>query len=248
MIGALATHDMVSTADLTRTGRSAARPFGGAGRRPAGAASRHHRRFARPLRSSCRLADGGGGLERRWSSRVAGVAARSAPTSSSPARSRRQWAPDEMLVEVRVPRRPGVGWGYEKFTRRANDWAIVGVATVAGRIVLANMGGRPLRAVAAEQRSGRRCDSRAGRSAGRRRHRAGRGHARGRRLPPASGPRLTARALRAPPGAVADDRRRMSSRLAWRFASSPPELGAPAPLISRSVSATAGSIPYWPYP
>src|ERR1700712_1770128 len=58
---------------------------------------------------------------------------------------------DEVLVEIKVPRRPGVGWGYEKFTRRANDWAIVGVATVAGRIVLANMGGRPLRATAAEQ-------------------------------------------------------------------------------------------------
>jgi carbon-monoxide dehydrogenase medium subunit len=56
----------------------------------------------------------------------------------------------ELLVEVRVPRRPGVGWGYEKFVRRANDWAIVGVATVAGRIALANMGSRPLRASAAE--------------------------------------------------------------------------------------------------
>ena len=58
---------------------------------------------------------------------------------------------DDVLVEVRVPRRPRVGWGYEKFTRRANDWAIVGVATTAGRIVLANMGGRPLRATAAEE-------------------------------------------------------------------------------------------------
>jgi carbon-monoxide dehydrogenase medium subunit len=58
--------------------------------------------------------------------------------------------PGELLVEVRMPRRPGVGWGYEKFVRRANDWAIVGVATVAGRIALANMGSRPLRALAAE--------------------------------------------------------------------------------------------------
>jgi carbon-monoxide dehydrogenase medium subunit len=57
---------------------------------------------------------------------------------------------DEMLVEVRVPRRPGEGWGYEKFTRRANDWAIVGVATVAGRVSLANMGSRPVRAAATE--------------------------------------------------------------------------------------------------
>jgi carbon-monoxide dehydrogenase medium subunit len=58
--------------------------------------------------------------------------------------------PGELLVEVRLPRRPGVGWGYEKFVRRANDWAIVGVATVGGRIALANMGSRPLRALAAE--------------------------------------------------------------------------------------------------
>jgi aerobic carbon-monoxide dehydrogenase medium subunit len=59
-------------------------------------------------------------------------------------------ATDEILSTIRVPRRPGAGWGYEKFTRRANDWAIVGVATVAGRIALANMGPTPLRARAAE--------------------------------------------------------------------------------------------------
>ena len=58
---------------------------------------------------------------------------------------------DELLAEIRVPRRPGVGWGYEKFTRRANDWAIVGVATVAGRVSLANMGSSPVRARATEQ-------------------------------------------------------------------------------------------------
>jgi carbon-monoxide dehydrogenase medium subunit len=58
--------------------------------------------------------------------------------------------PDEFLAAVRIPRRPGAGWGYQKFTRRANDWAIVGVATVAGRIALANMGSTPLRARAAE--------------------------------------------------------------------------------------------------
>jgi carbon-monoxide dehydrogenase medium subunit len=60
-------------------------------------------------------------------------------------------APTEFIREVRVPRRPGVAWGYEKFTRRANDWAIVGAASVAGRIVLANMGSQPLRALASEQ-------------------------------------------------------------------------------------------------
>ncbi len=54
--------------------------------------------------------------------------------------------PDEMLVEVRVPRTGPTGAHYEKFTRRANDWAIVGVATTAGRVALANMGSTPLRA------------------------------------------------------------------------------------------------------
>jgi carbon-monoxide dehydrogenase medium subunit len=58
---------------------------------------------------------------------------------------------DELLTAVRVPARPGVPWGYQKFVRRANDWAIVGVAAVDGRIALANMGPVPLRATAAEQ-------------------------------------------------------------------------------------------------
>jgi carbon-monoxide dehydrogenase medium subunit len=60
-------------------------------------------------------------------------------------------APDELLTAIRVPRRPGVPWGYQKFVRRANDWAIVGVAAIDGRIALANMGPRPLRATAAEE-------------------------------------------------------------------------------------------------
>jgi aerobic carbon-monoxide dehydrogenase medium subunit len=59
-------------------------------------------------------------------------------------------SPDELLTAVRIPRRPGLPWGYQKFVRRANDWAIVGVAAVDGRIALANMGPKPLRATAAE--------------------------------------------------------------------------------------------------
>jgi len=57
----------------------------------------------------------------------------------------------ELLTAVRVPRRPHEPWGYQKFVRRANDWAIVGVAATAGRIALANMGPTPLRAHVAEQ-------------------------------------------------------------------------------------------------
>jgi aerobic carbon-monoxide dehydrogenase medium subunit len=59
--------------------------------------------------------------------------------------------PAEMLTAVRVPRRPDEPWGYQKFTRRANDWAIVGVAAVGGRVALANMGAKPLRALAVEE-------------------------------------------------------------------------------------------------
>jgi aerobic carbon-monoxide dehydrogenase medium subunit len=59
--------------------------------------------------------------------------------------------PDELITAVRVPNRPGIGWGYQKFVRRANDWAIVGVAAADGRIALANMGPVPLRARAAER-------------------------------------------------------------------------------------------------
>jgi carbon-monoxide dehydrogenase medium subunit len=54
--------------------------------------------------------------------------------------------PDELIVEIRVPRTGGVGWAYEKFVRRAMDWAIVGVAVVDGRVGLVNMGSTPLRA------------------------------------------------------------------------------------------------------
>jgi carbon-monoxide dehydrogenase medium subunit len=60
-------------------------------------------------------------------------------------------AEDELLAAIRVPSRPGVPWGYQKFVRRANDWAIVGAAAIDGRIALANMGPKPLRATAAEQ-------------------------------------------------------------------------------------------------
>ncbi len=59
--------------------------------------------------------------------------------------------PDELLTAVRVPRGGPVPWGYQKFTRRANDWAIVGVAAYGGRVALASMGGTPLRATATEQ-------------------------------------------------------------------------------------------------
>lgn len=61
---------------------------------------------------------------------------------------------DEMLTEIRVPKAPGSGWNYQKFNRRAQDWAIVGAAavTVNGgtNVALVNMGSVPLRASAVE--------------------------------------------------------------------------------------------------
>ena len=60
----------------------------------------------------------------------------------------------EVLTEIRVPKVTGAGWSFQKFNRRAQDWAIVGVACVrqdsrAG-IGLVNMASRPIRAGAAE--------------------------------------------------------------------------------------------------
>ncbi|HJQ46870.1 MAG TPA: FAD binding domain-containing protein [Amycolatopsis sp.] len=59
--------------------------------------------------------------------------------------------PDELVTEIRVPVRTGIGWGFEKFTRRAIDWAVVGVAVVGKSVGLINMGSTPLRATATEE-------------------------------------------------------------------------------------------------
>ncbi|MGY1823874.1 FAD binding domain-containing protein [Geodermatophilus sp. SYSU D00079] len=60
-------------------------------------------------------------------------------------------SPDELIVEIRVPRTGSAGWAYEKFTRRANDWPIVAAAAVDGRVALANMAGTVVRATATEE-------------------------------------------------------------------------------------------------
>ena len=60
---------------------------------------------------------------------------------------------DELITEIRVPKVPDAGWSFQKFNRRAQDWAIVGCAVVrngATGIGLVNMGSTPLRATAAE--------------------------------------------------------------------------------------------------
>ncbi|MGZ4125129.1 MAG: FAD binding domain-containing protein [Actinomycetota bacterium] len=65
-------------------------------------------------------------------------------------------APNEVLAEIRVRKAAGRGWSYLKFHRRAQDWAVVGVAALAGdgsppTVALTNMGERPLRATGVEE-------------------------------------------------------------------------------------------------
>jgi carbon-monoxide dehydrogenase medium subunit len=66
---------------------------------------------------------------------------------------------DEVLTEVRMPAFDGYGFGYQKFTRRAEDWAMVAVSALVKqtgdicedvRVGLTNMGATPLRAGAVE--------------------------------------------------------------------------------------------------
>ncbi len=61
-------------------------------------------------------------------------------------------AADEMLTEIRVPKMNGAGWSFQKFNRRAQDWAIVGVAAwvngTSSGVGLVNMGPTPILAAA----------------------------------------------------------------------------------------------------
>ncbi|MCA1728033.1 MAG: xanthine dehydrogenase family protein subunit M [Actinobacteria bacterium] len=67
----------------------------------------------------------------------------------------------EVIKEVRVPKLgSNTGWAYKKFSRRSQDWAVVGVAAVveksnggigSARIGLTSMGSTPMRASATEE-------------------------------------------------------------------------------------------------
>jgi aerobic carbon-monoxide dehydrogenase medium subunit len=68
--------------------------------------------------------------------------------------------PAEVLTEVRIPTLDGWGYGYQKFNRRSEDWAMVGVSAIVKqtgdicedvRVGLTNMGPTALRAGAVEQ-------------------------------------------------------------------------------------------------
>jgi aerobic carbon-monoxide dehydrogenase medium subunit len=67
--------------------------------------------------------------------------------------------PNDVLTEIRVPKLGHAGWSYVKFSRRAQDWATVGVAAVVRRsdgsideaaVALTNMGATPVRATKVE--------------------------------------------------------------------------------------------------
>jgi carbon-monoxide dehydrogenase medium subunit len=69
--------------------------------------------------------------------------------------------PDEVLTEVRLPALDGYGFGYRKFNRRKEDWAMVAVCALVRRgadgtcedvrVGLTHMASTPLRATAVEE-------------------------------------------------------------------------------------------------
>jgi aerobic carbon-monoxide dehydrogenase medium subunit len=68
--------------------------------------------------------------------------------------------PAEVVTEIHIPVLDGYGFGYEKFNRRSEDWAMVAVAALVKkngdtaedvRVGLTNMGSTPLRATAVEE-------------------------------------------------------------------------------------------------
>jgi carbon-monoxide dehydrogenase medium subunit len=67
---------------------------------------------------------------------------------------------DEVMTEIHLPALDGWGFGYQKFNRRSEDWAMVAVSVVVKssggtaedvRVGLTNMGSTPLRASAVEE-------------------------------------------------------------------------------------------------
>ena len=195
-IGALTRHHDVEHSDLlARAGPDpAARPP--PGRRPAGPPPGHDRRLDRPRRP-------GVGPARR----PARPRAHARRALAGPRRADDRGIddfftgfletasqPDELLTEIRVPKIPGAGWSFQKFNRRAQDWAIVGVRVRAQRLRRGRPGEHGIDAAAGCRSGGgvrRRCRRRL-----RRGPRRGRGRAPGRpqrqhRVPDATWPRCS---------------------------------------------------------
>lgn len=63
--------------------------------------------------------------------------------------------PTEMITEIRIPKHDGQGWNFQKFNRRAQDWAIVGVSAQRSdsgtKVSLVSMHPTPTRATAVEE-------------------------------------------------------------------------------------------------
>ena len=63
--------------------------------------------------------------------------------------------PEELLTEIRVPKLPNSKWSFQKFNRRAQDWAIVGASVLIADnqcgVGLVNMDFKPVRATALEE-------------------------------------------------------------------------------------------------
>jgi len=71
-------------------------------------------------------------------------------------RHRSALAAGELLTEIRLPAVSGRSWAFERFSRRALDWAVVGVAAQARAgggvaVALIGMGPTPVRATAVEE-------------------------------------------------------------------------------------------------
>ena len=62
---------------------------------------------------------------------------------------------DEMLTQIKVPSVPDAKWSFQKFNRRAQDWAIVGASVLVNNgqsgVSLVNMHSTPFRATAVEE-------------------------------------------------------------------------------------------------
>jgi aerobic carbon-monoxide dehydrogenase medium subunit len=81
---------------------------------------------------------------------IGGSVAHGDPASDLPAAL---LALDELLTEIHVPKTGPTGFSYQKFNRRAQDWAIVGAVAVTNgttRVGLVNMASTPQRATAVE--------------------------------------------------------------------------------------------------
>ncbi len=113
-------------------------------------------------------------------------------------------ADGEVLTEIRLPALDGYGFGYHKFNRRQEDWAMVAVSALVKKARGRHVRGRPHRPHAHEQRAaaGDRGGAGTARPAARRQLDRRRGRARRRRHRAPGRPERLGR-LQAPPGARA---------------------------------------------